>query len=310
MPRRGGGRKREPRGGRLAAAGSREGGGVSRRGSRRRCCRLAREAEEPPAAASPERWLWGTIAPRAPSPTPPKSPLLKEPRGPARLKPVAAPWQEEPLTLPETHTHGEAAARGRAPPIAASHTGGWQPRGQSPRLLYGARGGEGRASGSARGGVAERDIRAGEACGGGCVGRCERPWWGWCSARWAPLQREETARAPDLRRAVAGAGSVRAARVRVAACLHLSCCWGLGGAFLWGARRDWEREGPEGPQPFAEAGCATGGKEKSLSKVHGKIQQIRKIPSLCRVAQGSAFNTAKVGLCVVLLKLSTWSLQD
>lgn len=93
------GERREPRGGRLAAAGGGEGGedlqaGVLLLPPRR----LAREAEEPPAAGFPERWLWGTLAPRSPSPAPPKIPLLKEPRGPARLKPVAAPWQEEPLT--------------------------------------------------------------------------------------------------------------------------------------------------------------------------------------------------------------------
>lgn len=153
--RRGG--RREPRGGRLAAAGGREGGedlqaGVLLLPPRR----LAREAEEPPAAGFPERWLWGTFAPRPPSPAPPKIPLLKEPRGPARLKPVAAPWQEEPLTLLKTHTRGEAAAGGRAPPTTASHTAGPRRRGQSPRLFYGARGGEGRASGAARRGVGWR----------------------------------------------------------------------------------------------------------------------------------------------------------
>lgn len=50
--------------------------------------------------------------------------------------------------------------------------------------------------------------------------------------------------------------------------------------------------------------------QKSLNKMDGKIQAVRKISSLCRVAQESASNAAKVGLCVVLVKLSTWSLRN
>lgn len=120
-----------------AVGKGREGGGSGRGSRRRRRRSSARsEAEEPlglPSAACGGRRL------RAPHPAPPKIPLLKEPRGPARLKPVAAPWQEEPLTLPETHTRGEAAAGGRAPPIATSHTAGRRRDDQSARRFYGTR---------------------------------------------------------------------------------------------------------------------------------------------------------------------------
>lgn len=54
-----------------------------------------------------------------------------------------------------------------------------------------------------------------------------------------------------------------------------------------------------------EVSCAFFPFQKSLNKMDGKIRAVRKIPSLCRVAQESASGAAKVGLCVVLLKLST-----
>lgn len=50
--------------------------------------------------------------------------------------------------------------------------------------------------------------------------------------------------------------------------------------------------------------------QKSLNKMDGKIRAVKKVLSLCRVAQESASNAAKVGLCVVLVKLNTWSLQN
>lgn len=148
--------------------------------------RLAREAEEPPAAGSPERWLWGTFAPRPPSPAPPKIPLLKEPRGPARLKPVAAPWQEEPLTLPETHTRGEAAAeRSRSANRRLRNSGpaaerpipapllwcaGWGGAGARRGAGWGGGAGYKGRGGGRRGGVAARagdgTVRGGAADGG------------------------------------------------------------------------------------------------------------------------------------------------
>lgn len=183
-----GGERREPRGGRLAAAGSREGegrgGGVLQAGVPPPLPPPRRLSSRGRGAAG--RWLFpsagcGGRSRRGPPPRPPpKIPLLKEPRGPARLKPVAAPWQEEPLTLPETHSRGGSRWRPRSGqstlPTQPAGGGAANPRAASMGSGVGREGGRG-------GRASERAALRGVGWGGGAGykgrGRAPRTRGGW-----------------------------------------------------------------------------------------------------------------------------------
>lgn len=139
------GARREPRGGRLAGAGSREGRRANLRAQVPPPLPARSKAEEPPALPALPVGDDGAAPPR---PGPRRS------RGPARLRPVAAPWQEEPLTPPGTRSRAggrwAAALRQSPRPTQTACAGAANRR----RRTIGAQVGEGRAGGAARGGAA------------------------------------------------------------------------------------------------------------------------------------------------------------